>query len=140
MMWLNWSVATINATLQLLDIYRFLLKTLKKHSMLFAKLWRNINAFCNRNQLCWYDESTLASLAPSEESVPSSSRKKSKWLLPCSCNTKNTIVSARKGMINLKILHAFNIVGIVDSDSSLKYVYEILFTSCIESKLYKEKS
>ena len=22
-MWLNWSVATINATLQLLDIYRF---------------------------------------------------------------------------------------------------------------------
>ena len=23
-MWLNWSVATINATLQLLDIYRFL--------------------------------------------------------------------------------------------------------------------
>ena len=23
MMWLNWSVATINATLQLLDIYRF---------------------------------------------------------------------------------------------------------------------
>ena len=23
LMWLNWSVATINATLQLLDIYRF---------------------------------------------------------------------------------------------------------------------
>ena len=42
-------------------------------------------------------------------------------------------------MINLKILHAFNIVGIVDSDSGLKYVYEILFTSCIESNLYKEK-
>ena len=27
-------------------------------------------------------------------------------------------------MINLKILHALNIVGIVDSDSGVKYVYE----------------
>ena len=103
---------------------KLLLKTLKKHSMLFAKLWRNINAFCNRNQLCWYDESALASSAPSNESVPSSSRKKkSKWSFPWSCNTKNTIVSARKGMINLKILHAFNTVGIIDSDLGLKYVY-----------------
>ena len=76
--------------------------------------------------LIWrYDELALASSTPSDESIPSNSRKKkSKWSLPCSCNTKNTIVYARKGMINLKILHAFNIVGIVDSDSGLEYVYE----------------
>ena len=37
---------------------------------------------------------------------------------------QNTIVSARKGMTNLKILHAFNTIGIVDSDLGLSYVYE----------------
>ena len=37
---------------------------------------------------------------------------------------QNTIVSVEKGMINLKILHAFNAVRIVDSDLGLKYVHE----------------
>ena len=77
--------------------------------------------------MCWYDELALASSTPYDESVPSNSRKKkSKWSLPCSCNTKKKKkkkVSTRKGMINLKILHAFNTVGIIDSDLGLKYVY-----------------
>ena len=36
MMWLNWSVATINATLQLLDIYRLDLEYVMTDSILLA--------------------------------------------------------------------------------------------------------
>ena len=40
-MWLNWSVATINATLQLLDIYRFIVLSVKSFQFYINKLFPN---------------------------------------------------------------------------------------------------